>query len=189
MRIISGSARGKKLAEFSGSSIRPTADRVREALFSMLFSRCGDFTDSKVLDLFAGSGALALEALSRGAASAVLVEAAPSSLKVIRANIGACRMTDRATLVPGTLPGILKTVTGRGPFDLIFIDPPYGKGLVPPVLAEIEHLGLLSPGGSIVVETEAREALPAASGTLNQTERRTYGSTAITFYERIDPSA
>lgn len=189
MRIISGTARGKKLAGFSGERIRPTADRVREALFSILVSRIGSFHGLRVLDLFAGTGALALEAISRGASEAVLIEAHPDSLKIIRGNLVACRMDSAARLVRGELPAVLATLGGDAPFDLVFIDPPYGQELIPPVLAAVDRLGLLAAEGVIVAETAVRDSLPAQVGQLCQTGRRNYGATAVTFYERIDPSA
>lgn len=189
LRIISGTARGKRLAEFSGERIRPTADRVREALFSILVSRFGSLNNLRVLDLFAGTGALALEALSRGAQSAVLVESHPESLRLMNNNITACRLEERATVVRGELPAALSKITGQRPFDLIFIDPPYGQGLIPPVLAQIDRLGLLADSGVIIVETDTHDLLPATLGALQQTDRRIYGSTAVSLYERIDPSA
>lgn len=189
MRIISGTARGKKLAEFSGERIRPTADRVREALFSILVSRFGSLNQLRVLDLFAGTGALALEALSRGAQFAVLVENHPESLKLMDNNLTACRLEERAQAVRGELPVALGKIVGQRPFDLIFIDPPYGQTLVPPVLAEIDRLELLAAAGVIIVETDTHDPLPANLGALQQTDRRIYGSTAVSLYERIDPSA
>lgn len=183
LRIISGRARGKKLVEFAGAQVRPTADRVREALFSILTSRLGSLHDCKILDLFAGTGALALEALSRGAKNAILIESHPESIKIIQTNIDGCRMQDCARVLRGELPAALLTVRS-GPFDLIFLDPPYALGLAQATLTQISALELLSTNGIIVVETEKGEVLPEQIGSLFQTDQRHYGISAITTYER-----
>jgi len=184
LRIISGRARGKKLVEFSGARVRPTADRVREALFSILISRLGSLHGYKVLDLFAGTGALALEALSRGAQSALLVEAHPESMKIIETNIEGCRMRDCAQVLRGELPAALSLTTKSAPFDLIFLDPPYAQGLAQATLTRIAALELLSDEGIIVVETEKGEVLPEQIGSLSRTDQRHYGVSTITTYER-----
>ncbi len=178
MRIIAGSARGKKLAAFDGKLIRPTPDRVREALFSILTSRFGGLNGLKVLELFAGTGAQSLEALSRGAATAVMVEQSSYAIKLIRDNTSACGYGDRVTLIPGELPVCLDQVCGYAPFDLILLDPPYHAGLTDLVMAKVESLNLLAGGGIICVETQRGE-LPQPQGTLPLLDRRCYGSTAI----------
>ena len=184
MRIISGRARGKKLVEFAGARVRPTADRVREALFSILTSRLGSLHGCKVLDLFAGTGALALEALSRGAQSAIFVDTHPESIKIIQTNIEGCRMSDCTQVLRGELPAALALTVKGGPFELIFLDPPYAQGLAQATLTRIEALELLSARGIIVVETEKGEVLPEQIGSLAQTDQRHYGVSAITLYER-----
>lgn len=184
MRIISGRARGKKLVEFAGARVRPTADRVREALFSILTSRLGSLHGCKVLDLFAGTGALALEALSRGAQSAILVEAHPESLKIIQTNIDGCRMPDCAQVLRGELPAALTLTVKSGPFDLIFLDPPYAQGLAQATLPRIAALELLSARGIVIVETEKGEVLSEQIGSLIQTVQRHYGVSTITLFER-----
>lgn len=184
MRIISGRARGKKLVEFSGARVRPTADRVREALFSILISRLGSLNGCKILDLFAGTGALALEALSRGAESAILIDAHPESLKIITTNIEGCHMRDCAQVLRGELPAGLALTAKDAPFDLIFLDPPYAQGLALATLTRIDTLELLGKKGIVVVETEKGELLPEQIGALNQTDRRNYGVSTITLYER-----
>ena len=184
MRIISGKARGKKLVEFAGARVRPTADRVREALFSILISRLKSLNGCKILDLFAGTGALALEALSRGAQSALLVETHPESLKIIQTNIDGCRMNDCALVLRGELPAALTHTAKSAPFDLIFLDPPYDQGLALATLVQIAKLELLSARGIVVVETEKGEALPEEIGALTRTDQRHYGISTITFFER-----
>jgi 16S rRNA (guanine966-N2)-methyltransferase len=117
-------------------AIRPTADRVREALFSILATRP---VDAAVLDLFAGTGALGLEALSRGAARAVFVDQAPAAIQAIRKNIQLCRAEAKAQVIQWNILNNLNCLRGEsGRFDLIFIDPPYNRGLIPPALAHLE---------------------------------------------------
>ena len=172
MRIIAGRWRGRPIAAPPGSSTRPTADRVREALFSMLASRLGSFEGLQVADLFAGSGALGLEALSRGAAHCVFVENDRRAVEAIRANL--------ATL------GASGEVLARGaehaalpPVDLAFLDPPYGSGLAQTVLVKLP----LAPGGWASVETGRGEAV-AAEG-YEEEAVRTYGKARITLLRRL----
>lgn len=184
MRIISGRARGKRLVEFTGARVRPTADRVREALFSILTSRLRSLNGCKILDLFAGTGALALEALSRGAKSALLVDAHPESIKIISTNLEGCRMSDCAQVLRGELPAALALTVKSGPFDLIFLDPPYDQGLALATLTRIAALELLSAKGIVIVETEKGEVLPQQIGSLTQMDQRHYGVSTITLFER-----
>lgn len=178
MRIIAGSARGKKLATFDGKQIRPTPDRVREALFSMLISRFGGFNGLKLLELFAGTGAQSLEALSRGATTAVMVEQSPYAIKLIKDNTTACGFNDRVTLIPGELPSCLDKVCQYAPFDLILLDPPYHAGLIDQIIARIETLNLLADDGIICAETPRREVIQY-QGALSLLDSRFYGATAI----------
>lgn len=187
MRIISGRARGRKLAEFPGQRIRPTSDRVREALFSILTSRIGSISGLHVLDLYAGTGAFSFEAISRGAEMAVLVEDHPDSLKLIQANADACRMSRDIRVIRGRLPEIPSGLLPLAPFDIIFLDPPYQAGLGSKTLDAIAGHALLAEDGMIVVESAEKEELPATAGDLEQTDRRVYGATALTFYERMTP--
>jgi 16S rRNA (guanine966-N2)-methyltransferase len=154
MRIIAGAWRSRPLVAPPGADTRPTADRVRETLFSMLASRLGGFEGLTVLDLFAGSGALALEALSRGAAQAFLVETGPAARRAIEANID--RLGARARLVghdAGNLP------QAAAPADLVLLDPPYGSGLWAAALASAQARGWLGPHSWISVETGRDEAV------------------------------
>lgn len=179
MRIISGTARGKRLATFTGADIRPTPDRVREAVFSMLYSRLGGLEGATVLDLFAGTGAMGLEALSRGARRAVLVDQGPQSARIIPANIATCALQERADHIRGEVKKTLPRLAAAGPFDLIFLDPPYGRGLVPQTLALVSELRLLAPDGVICAETDRKDDVPGTVGTLVRLERRCYGTSAI----------
>ncbi len=180
MRVIAGTSRGRRLVTFKGRDVRPTPDRVREALFSILQSRLGDFSDIKVLDLFSGSGALAIEALSRGAATACLVENAPASAKIIRENLERCQLTERANLNNRDAFLALRDFPPES-FDLIFLDPPYGRNLAESAILEISRQGVLRSDGTLCVETGADEILPEKIGRLKIFDRRRYGSVMIHF--------
>ncbi|MGK2905919.1 MAG: 16S rRNA (guanine(966)-N(2))-methyltransferase RsmD [Desulfuromonadales bacterium] len=181
MRVIAGASRGRRLAEFKGRDVRPTPDRVREALFSILQSKLGKFADLKVLDLFAGSGALAIEALSRGASSACLVEKAAAAEQVIRENLNRCHFSAKARLIIHDAWNVLPDFT-PGSFDLIFIDPPYGQELAERALVEVNKLELLSKDGILCAETGADEILPESVGQLHRIDQRRYGTTMLSFY-------
>ncbi len=183
MRIISGTARGRKLAEFSGNQIRPTPDRVREALFSKLTSRLGSFNGLRVLELFAGSGAQGLEALSRGAAAAILVDSSGQAERVIHENIARCKLGDRARVIRGDALTTLPRLTADAPFDLILLDPPYHQGLIGQALEKIDSLQLLGDSGIICAESAADENL-SDCGELQLLESRRYGSTMLHLYRR-----
>jgi 16S rRNA (guanine(966)-N(2))-methyltransferase RsmD len=182
LRIISGSAKGKRLAGFSGTLIRPTSDRVREALFSALYSHLGRFEGKTVLDLFAGTGALGLEALSRGAKMAVMVDQGAQAVQLIAANARACNLQEKVILMRGDVLKKLPTLVARGPFDLIFLDPPYALGLIEATLTIIADLGLAAKGGLVCAEGGARDPLPEEVGNLDCIIRRRYGSTVIGLY-------
>jgi len=159
-----------------GSATRPTSDRVREALFSVL----GDRVEKAiVLDLFAGTGALAIEALSRGAASAVLVEQSAQATAVIRANLEALDLTGVAT-VRRTKVEVYLRVHRDGPFDLVFLDPPYALpvGVLAGVLAQLTR-GALAPGAVVALESSARAEAPPWPGGLHPDRPRRYGDTAV----------
>lgn len=182
MRIISGTARGRKLRQFKGQNIRPTADRVREAIFSSLLSRLGSFENLKVLDLFAGTGALSLEALSRGASQAVLVDPSAQSAEIITENIETCGMNDRVRLFKMPAGTFITKPSLKDPFDLIFLDPPYNKNFVVPTLNGIVKNGLLAKQGVICVESAREDFIPDDLPGLMLLSRREYGSTCVSFY-------
>ncbi len=182
MRIIAGQFRGRRLAALGrgdrAAHLRPTPERVREALFSMLESR-GAIEGARVLDLFAGTGAMGLEALSRGAAQATFVDDGRIAQGLIRRNIELTGCAGRATLIrrdatrPGDCPG--------APFDLIFLDPPYGKGLGERALHTALHGGWIAPGAMIAWEENA--PMPSPEG-FAPIETRRYGSTFATLLRR-----
>ena len=167
MRIIAGEWRGRSLVAPAGQGTRPTADRTRETLFSMLASRLGSFEGLRVADLYAGSGALGLEALSRGAGHATFVETDPKALAAIRANLLALKAESRADVRPFSAAKLAPAQ----PFDLVIADPPYGPGSGTAVVAAVRDAGWLAPGGWLAVETDAREAVDAGGWTLDA-ERR-----------------
>jgi 16S rRNA (guanine(966)-N(2))-methyltransferase RsmD len=182
MRVIGGSARGRQLASFGGRDIRPTPDRVREALFSIIFSRRGSFAGVKVLDLFAGSGALGIEALSRGGAHAWFVDSSRQSMAVIRENLERCKLSNQATMIVRDIWAALPVVAGNGPFDLIFADPPYGGELATRLLKESCLPALLAPSGLFCLETAVSDQVPVQVGTLHLLDQRRYGLTMLHFY-------
>ena len=185
MRIISGTARGRQLAPFDGKDIRPTSDRVREAIFSILTSRFGSFNGLKILELFAGSGAQALEALSRGAKSAILVDSGSIAAKTIPENIKRCQFESVTRFLRQDAIAVLSQLDSSDPFDLILLDPPYNQNLLPQVIEKIEHLNLLAENGIICAESARDEEL-GNFGTLKLTDTRIYGSTKIHLYHRIE---
>jgi len=185
MRIIAGAFKGRRLAPVKGR-IRPTAAKVREAVFSILGPAV---LGARVLDLFAGTGALGIEALSRGAAEAVFVEDHPESLRVLRRNLEALGLADRTTVWPLPVTTALKKLAGQGErFGLAFLDPPYGGGDAAAALSALASLHLLPPGARVVVEHSRRESLPEACGALTRLEVRRYGDTQVAFYLVEEPS-
>lgn len=164
LRIISGSWRGRKLKTPAGDTTRPTADRTRETLFSMLTSRLGSFEELMVLDLFAGSGALGLEALSRGAARCVFVEQDRAAIDILRANIRSLDAEDRAEVRPSSA---LALGPAAKPFDLVLIDPPYASGAGWVALDKLARLGWFAPATWISVETGKSEKIDIAGFTID----------------------
>lgn len=167
MRIIAGEWRGRPLTAPAGQGTRPTADRTRETLFSMLASRLGSFEGLRVADLYAGSGALGLEALSRGAAHATFVEKDPGALAAIRANVATLKAGDRVEIRPLSAA----TLPPAQPFDLLFADPPYAPGSGTAVVEHVGRAGWVGKGGWLAVETAADDAVEAGDWTIDA-ERR-----------------
>ena len=163
MRIIAGEWRGRRLLASPGRSTRPTSDRTRETLFSMLASRLGSFADLRVADLYAGSGALGFEALSRGAVHATFVENDPGAVQAIRANAAALQATDRVEIRPLSAARLAPSQ----PFDLIFADPPYGDKAGSGVIDAVMHAGWLAPGGWLAIETAKSDRIDAETLTID----------------------
>ncbi len=175
MRVIGGRSRGRRLVAKLPPTVRPTSDRVRESIFDILGS-LGGVEGLDVVDLFCGSGALGVEALSRGASSATFVDADPDALAAVRQNLGAVGLADESvTLVRGRLPGWLGAAPGRS-FDLALCDPPYDFDAWP---------GLLSGLQADLAVMESSAEIPLSTGWVVTKERR-YGGTLITVVQRID---
>lgn len=182
LRIIAGELKGRRLAAVPGRHTRPTADRIREALFNIL----GPLAGAEVLDLFAGTGALGIEALSRGAAFAVFVEKSPAALAVIRRNTAACGLTGRSRVIAWDAARNLNCLPPLGRrFTLVLLDPPYGRGLAGPALGHLVRSGCLAPGARVVVEEAADAAQTAAGPGLAVEDARRYGRTVVSFLRYV----
>lgn len=183
MRIVGGRHGGRPLASPKSREIRPTSDRLRESLFNILMHRHRDvLEDGRVLDLFSGTGALALEALSRGAAFAVLVDQGFEARGLIRENIESLGLGGQARLLKRDATR-LGAVAPFEPFSLVFCDPPYGKGLAEPALASALAGGWLKPGALVVIEESAEAPLTLPEG-LSAIDRRSQGETQLVFARR-----
>jgi 16S rRNA (guanine966-N2)-methyltransferase len=176
VRVVGGRLGGRRLRAVPGRETRPTSDRVREALFAVLGDRVAG---ARVLDLFAGTGALAIEALSRGASEAVLVEQAAPAVEVVRANLDALGLAERGRVRRTRAETYLRTQRD-GPFDLVLLDPPYGApvGLVAGLLGRLARTAL-APGAVVVVEAAARAKAPPWPPGLTPDRPRRYGDTTL----------
>lgn len=181
MRVISGSARGRALKAPAGRDIRPTSDKVRAAIFNILVASADgpELEGARVLDLFAGTGALAIEALSRGAGSAVLVEEDARALDAINANLASTKLADRAKVMRRDLEK--RPPSDLGDFDVVFVDPPYALVEGSRALAALG--ACVATAGVVILEHDSDTESPAIAG-LVAADRREYGSTGITFYRR-----
>ena len=183
MRIIGGALRGKKLCPIKGLAIRPTTDYLRESIFNIL---AGTVEDAVVLDLFAGTGSLGMEALSRGAATAVFVDKEPRAIKMLTRNICACCLEGRSTILRrDILRGLSFLKSMDHPFELVFIDPPYNKGFVERTMRLLDHAESTSDGVCIVVEHSRREVLPEKVARFVMSDQRHYGKTLVSFYGHV----
>ena len=178
MRVITGSARGRRLKEIEGLETRPTTDRVKEALFSVIQF---DIEGRRVLDLFAGTGQLGIEALSRGAESAVFVEQRKDAVQAVRENLVVCGLSDRARVVSGDAMSYLKS---GEKFDLIFLDPPYASGLLEQALSDIAGFDICREHGIIMAESPADAVLPALEAPYRLYREYRYGKIKLTVYHR-----
>jgi 16S rRNA (guanine(966)-N(2))-methyltransferase RsmD len=186
MRITGGAARGRALRAPRGSKVRPTADKVRAAIFNILASR-GSIAGGCWLDLFAGTGALGLEALSRGATRVTFIDDSRESCRVVRENLERSGFADQAEVHKLPLPGGLRRFGLRNErFDGAFVDPPYRRGLSQRTLQALAESALLMPGAWVVVEHAADEALADRYGALRLDNSRHYGSTGVSLYAMED---
>jgi 16S rRNA (guanine966-N2)-methyltransferase len=164
MRIDAGSHRGVRLATPVGLETRPTADRARQAVFNILAHAYDAIRDAKVLDVFAGSGAMGLEALSRGAERASFIESDRGAAEAIKKNIAACREQARAQLFVADALKPPRAAANWGPARLVFLDPPYGKDLLVPALSALRDAGWIAPQALLVAEMHRRDAFTAPDG-------------------------
>ncbi|WP_101772677.1 16S rRNA (guanine(966)-N(2))-methyltransferase RsmD [Peptostreptococcus faecalis] len=179
MRIISGSARGLKLNTPSDKEIRPTTDRVKESLFNIISH---NVYDSCVLDLFAGSGALGIECISRGARQAYFCDNSEDSIKVIQSNIDKAKFNDKSVVLNGDYKSIIQSMVNKNKkFDIVFIDPPYYKNIFEDVISLVGKSGILKEDAIVVVEHDAKDTLKDTEELFIYKEKK-YGITKLTFY-------
>lgn len=175
LRVITGTAKGRRLQTPSGLDTRPTSEATKEAVFSIIQF---EIEGANVLDLFAGSGQMGIEALSRGAKFCVFVDAARACRQVLRQNLSHTGLAAKARVVSTDADAFLKT--GSGPFDIAFLDPPYGMGLAAKLLPQVAQV--MRPGGAILCETAKDDHLPGTAGEFVLKKRYRYGRTAVTLY-------
>lgn len=179
MRLTGGQERGRRLSAPKGRTTRPTAARVREAIFNIL----GPTPELPALDLYAGTGALGIEALSRGAPRAVFVERDGRALSALHRNLKELGLGSRAAVLPVPVLAALRKLAGEGArFGWVFLDPPYAADDVGDVLSSLSEGDLLSPQAMVMVEHDKRRGMPGVAGTLTLTDQRRYGDTALSFY-------
>ncbi len=183
MRIIGGEFKGRKLIAVRGEKTRPTADRIREASFNILSSRVDA---AVVLDLFAGTGALGLEALSRGAQTAIFIESRKDALSVLRRNVNAMGLENRATILKWD---ILKNLNCLKAFsasiNLVFMDPPYARDFIKPTLSNLYACGCLEDSARVILEHSPHEAVPIDEFPFHLEDQRTYGKTLVSFLSYV----
>ena len=188
MRVITGKYRGRKLNTPEDYEIRPTTDKAKEALFSILTN---EIYGSRVLDLFSGTGSLGIEALSRGAEYCLFADASRKSLNLIKENLEHCKVEEKTKVAAGDYRKILKNLAGRiedgleEPFDIILLDPPYDKGLLDEAFALIQEGGILADDGIIVAEHRKEETLPDDFHGFGKTKERRYGVVVLSIYNNI----
>jgi 16S rRNA (guanine(966)-N(2))-methyltransferase RsmD len=188
MRVITGIARGKRLVTPDGSDIRPTSDKVKEALFSALQF---DIEGRRILDLFAGSGQLGIEALSRGAEYCLFADSSRRSLEILRSNLEHCKIEEETRIKAGDYRKVLRNLAGRieegfeEPFDIILLDPPYDGGYMDEIFELISEGGLLAGDGTIVAEHRKQEDLPEELHGFVKVKERRYGVVKLSIYTNI----
>ncbi|HEX7843875.1 MAG TPA: 16S rRNA (guanine(966)-N(2))-methyltransferase RsmD [Kofleriaceae bacterium] len=180
MRIVGGTLGGRVLRAPGGAATRPTSEKVREAMFGILGSILGSIEGAHVLDLFAGTGALGIEALSRGAAHATFVDSARPAVAAIRGNLRALGLEDRAAVIAGDAVSAVRQAPAA-PWRLVFVDPPYRSDLAARAVTALPP-GHLAPGAVIVIEHDRHNPPPETLGSLLRTDQRRYGDTLISFF-------
>jgi 16S rRNA (guanine966-N2)-methyltransferase len=183
VRIIAGAAKGRRLFSPKGSRIRPTSDKVKEALFNILNGMIGSFSQISILDIFAGTGNLGIEALSRGAAEAVFIDDHRDSVALVKKNLDLTGFSDRSRVIQLEAVAALKSLEAAcRTFQLVFVDPPYHKGLLEKVLEYLATSRLIDENSLVVAEFSPKEKLGTTFGPLREFDRRTYGDTALAFF-------
>lgn len=180
MRIIAGSRKGLIIKSIDGDSTRPTRDMVREALFSIISPR---IIDSTFLDLFSGSGAIGIEALSRGASKAVFCDKNPKCVQVIKENIVKAKFEESADVFCADYMLVLKKLKDSK-FDLIFVDPPYNRGIGIDAISKISEYDILNDDGIIILETDTNEEVPENIGELEKYNYKRYGRNVLNLFKR-----
>ena len=181
LRVISGKARGLKLDTPKNQDVRPTTDRVKESLFNMISSY---IMDSNILDLFAGTGSLGIECLSRGAKNCIFVDKSKDSINIVRSNIKKARVENESMILNVDFKGAVKKLsTQNQKFDVIFMDPPYYENMFIECLKSIDEFNLLDEDGIIVVEHDTKDLFEESIGRLNKSREKKYGNTTLTFYK------
>ncbi|OPY12935.1 MAG: Ribosomal RNA small subunit methyltransferase D [Syntrophus sp. PtaB.Bin138] len=183
MRVIAGTARGRRLSAPRGHRTRPTSDKVREALFAILSSMSGPLEGGAVLDVFAGTGALGIEAMSRGADCAIFIDSNREAAAVLTGNLETTGFADRSRVITRDFNAAFSFLEQDGMrFRLVFLDPPYRKGLLQKCLDRLQESTLLERDCVVVAELSSREHLDTAFGALELMDRRVYGDTALAFF-------
>lgn len=181
MRVIGGILRGRKLSPVKSTDIRPTADRLRETIFNIIAKWV---PEAVVLDLFSGTGAYGIEALSRTAHSAVFIDNNPSAIAIISRNLALCRLESRSRVVRWDVTAGLNCLkTSNGPFNLVFMDPPYNMNLIGTSLKHFQNHPILAPRNRLVIEHSPRELLPADLDNFVLHDQRRYGKTLVSILE------
>ncbi|WP_442600990.1 16S rRNA (guanine(966)-N(2))-methyltransferase RsmD [Paenibacillus sp. KN14-4R] len=186
MRVISGKARGRSLKAVPGMGTRPTTDKVKEAIFSMI----GPYFDGgTALDLFAGTGGLGIEALSRGVDKAIFIDMDKKSVDTVVHNLDVTRLREQAEIYRNDANRAIKLLAKRGmKFDIVFLDPPYRLKIIEELMIALEEGQLLAEDAIIVVETDSEDELPMHIGNCVSNRRSDYGEIAVTIYNYLDSS-
>ncbi len=177
MRVIAGELKGRKLVSPKDERVRPTSDKVKEAIFSMITDT---YYDEPVIDVFAGTGNLGIEAISRGAKHCYFGDRARDSIGLIKENITNCKIQDRCTILAGDYETVLKRVPVKA--QIIFLDPPYSDGLMIPAIELISQLDLLKEDGYIIAEHSIKEELPETIGGYEKIKEKRYGKIAVSIF-------
>lgn len=181
LRVISGKVRGLKLNAPKNEDVRPTTDRVKESLFNIINSY---IMDSKVLDLFAGTGSLGIECLSRGAKECVFVDISKESISIVKSNIKKARVENESSIINSDFNDAIKKLQVQNKkFDVIFMDPPYYKDMFVKALESIDNAKLLEYEGIIIIEHDTKDTFPERIGSLEKNRSKKYGNTTLTFYK------